>query len=166
MDAKTRAMLNESEQALLREITKAKLAKLDEDALIDLHTRVRRARTKYVKMHRRGGAAQVRKDGSRTRAAGKVSKTAVKAEVFEEALGLVSAQLAKVAAKAAEALKNERLAAASKGKGRAGSKTAGTGKATKGGAPRSRTRTPIDKKRAASARGAKKRSQAKRDAKR
>lgn len=167
MDAKTRAMMNETEQALLRQISKTKLAKLDEDALIDLHTQVRRARSKYVKLLRRRGAAQVRHDRSRTRAAGSVSKTAVKAEAFEEALGLVSAQLAKVASAAAEALKQERLAAAGKGKGTApASRTAGKGKTTASKAPRSRARTPIDKKRVASARGQQKRSQARRDTKR
>lgn len=179
MDAKTRSMLTDSEQALLRETTKTALAKLDEDALIDLHTRVRRARTKYVKLHRRRGAKQVRDDRSRTRAAGSVSRTAVKAEVFEEALGLVSARLAKVAADAAETLKNERLAAAAKGKGTpARSKSTGakaakasksSGKGRSGGASstaRARSPRPIDEKRNASQRSAKKRAQARRDAKR
>lgn len=161
-------MLNEAEQSLLREVTKQKLAKLDEDELIDLHTRVRRARSKYVKMHRRRGAAQVRKDSSRTRASGAVSTTAVKAEAFEEALGLVSAQLAKVAAEAAEALKQERLAAA-RGEGRSATRatrTAGTVKSGTAGEPRARRRAPIDKKRASSTRGAQQRSQARRDSKR
>lgn len=175
MDAKTRSMLSDSEQALLRETNKTALAKLDEDALIDLHTRVRRARTKYVKLHRRRGASQVRKDRSRTRADASVSRTAVKAEAFEEALGRVSGRLASVAADAAEALKNERLAAAAKvkstGKSSAAKSSKGSGgsrakKPASSAAKRSRTRRPIDEKRNASARSSKKRAQARRDAKR
>jgi hypothetical protein len=164
-------MLNDAEQELLRETTKSKLAKLDEDALILLHTRIRRARTKYVKLHRRRGASQVRHDRSRTRAAESIRRTAIKAEAFEEALGLVSARLAKVAADAAEAIKQERLAAAAKmpsGKPaqRRGTRAAGGRGGATATAARARSRQPIEKKRAASARSAKKRAQARRDAKR
>ena len=167
MDATTRAMLNDAEQELLRETTKAKLAKLDEDALIDLHTRIRRARTKYVTMHRRRGAKQVQKDRSRVRSSRAITPTAVKAEVFEEALGKVSEQLAKVAADAAETLKQERLAAAAAVKGAPQGKQRPSGsKASKKASTRSRSQTPIDKKRAASTRSATGRSQARRDAKR
>lgn len=167
MDPKTRAMLNEAEQALLRETDERDLAKLDEDELIELHRRIRRARTKYVKLHRRRGAAQVRKDRSRTRAGKAVRKTAIKAEAFEEALAVVSARLAKVAADAAEALKQERLAAARKGTKRKRKPTPGQGKVEgKGGdGRRARRRSPIEEKRTASDRAAKRRSQAKRAAK-
>jgi len=171
MDAKTRAMLNDSEQELLRETTKAKLVKLDEDALIELHSRVRRARSKYVKLHRRQGAGQVQKDRSRTRAAGTASRSAVKAEAFEEALGRVSARLAKVASDAAETLKQERLAAAARAKGK-GRAERSTGRSKKAGAKasgkpkRARSRRPIEEKRNASGRGTKRRVQARRDAKR
>jgi hypothetical protein len=171
MDAKTRAMLSDAEQQLLRDTTKAKLAKLDEDALIELHSRVRRARTKYVKQHRRLGAGQVRKDRSRTRAAGSASRAAVKAEAFEEALGLVSARLAKVASDAAEALRKERLAAAARVKGKGSTSRSSvrpkdkSGKAKEGPA-RARSRRPVEEKRNASARGAKRQAQARRDAKR
>lgn len=166
MDPTTRAMLNETEQALLRETEERHLATLDEDALIELHRRIRRARSKYVKLHRRRGAAQVRADGSRTRAAGAVSKTAVKAEAFEEALGLVSARLATAAAVSAEILKRERLAAAATGSGKAGRPTPGKGKRTKDDPGRARARSPIEQKRTASARSSKKRKQAKRHAER
>jgi hypothetical protein len=174
MDATTRSMLNDAEQELLRGTTRSKLAKLDEDELIDLHTRIRRARTKYVKLHRRRGAAQVRKDGSRTRASGSVSKTAVKAEAFEEALGAVSARLAEVAARAAEDLKAERLAAASKTKsgkkatraGKDGRGGGSGGKGKKGSGSRARERTPVEKKRNAASRASKGRKQARRDARR
>lgn len=174
MDPTTRAMLNDSEQALLRETKKRRLHALDEDALIDLHTRIRRARRKYVKLHRRRGAAQVRKDRSRTRATGAVTKTAVKAEAFEEALGVVSARLAEVAAEAAEALKQERLAAARKAKARTRGTAKGGGKKGKGGARsrtarpdskatgRARGKRPVEKRKVASERAAKARKQAKR----
>jgi hypothetical protein len=167
MKPKIRAMLNETEQALLRETKRRNLDRLDEDQLIELHARIRRARSKYVKLHRRRGAAQVRKDASRTRAAGAVSKTAVKAEAFEEALALVSARLARAAAESAEALKRERLAAAAAAKGsRSGRPTPGEGKRTKQDPGRSRQRSPIEKKRRASDRATKRRSEAKRAAKR
>ncbi len=162
MDPTTRSMLNDSEQALLREIKPRRLAKLDEDELIDLHTRIRRARSKYVKLHRRRGAAQVKRDRSRTRASGAVTKTARKAEAFEEALGVVSSRLAEVAAEAAEALKKERLAAARKGKGGKGKATPGKGKTTKADPARSRAKKPVERKKVASQRASKTRKQAKR----
>src|SRR5262245_40578265 len=112
MEPKVRVMLNEAEQALLRETQKRNLTRLDEDQLLDLHRRVRQARGKYVTLHRRRAAAQVRQDRSRTRAHAAGQRTVAKAEAFEEALSVVSARLAKVAADAAEALKQERLAAA------------------------------------------------------
>ena len=42
----------------------ARLRQLDEDELVDLHTRVRRARTKFVTLHRRESGAQVGGDGA------------------------------------------------------------------------------------------------------
>jgi hypothetical protein len=166
MDAKTRAMLNDAEQELLRETTRAKLAKLDEDELIDLHTRVRRARTKYVRLHRRRGAQQVASDRSRHRAAASTHRTTVKAEAFEDALAAVSSQLAKVAAKSAEALKRERLAAASTARPARGRQkpTPRSGKVEGGASPRARTREPVEKKRAASERARKQRVEARRAA--
>jgi hypothetical protein len=163
MDPTTRAMLNEAEQALLRETDERDLVKLDEDELIELHRRIRRARTKYVKLHRRRGAAQVRKDRSRTRARGAVRKTAIKAEAFEEALAVVSARLATLAAEAAETLKQERLAAA-RGRTKKGKPTPGKGKPKAGKGAPARKRSPIEKKRKASDCAAKRRSEAKRAA--
>lgn len=164
MKPRVRAMLNESEQALLRETKRRRLERLDEDELIELHGRIRKARTKYVTLHRRKGAAQVRKDRSRTRAGGAVRKTAVKAEAFEEALAVVSARLATVAAEAAETLKRERLAAA-RGPATEGAPTPGTGKprATDGG--RARKRRPVEEKRRAAQRSSKRKAQARRAAK-
>ena len=112
------AMLNDSEQALLRETEARELEGLDEDDLLDLHTRVRRARTKYSKLYRRRASAQVGKDARRSGAHPKHARTAVKAEIFEDALARVSRQLARAAKESAALLKAERLAAAREGKGR------------------------------------------------
>jgi hypothetical protein len=167
MDQATRRMLNDAEQQLLRECAPAKLRKLDEDALVELHTRVRRARTKYSKLYRRRAGERVKQDGGRARASAVNQRTLVKAEVFEDALADVSAQLAKVAAKSARALRDERLASAGSAKGgRAksavpaarASKKAGK---TKAKAPAKR-KTPIGKRAAASSRAATRRHQAKR----
>ncbi len=169
MDQATRRMLNDAEQQLLRECTPAKLRKLDEDALVELHTRVRRARNKYSKLYRRRAGARVRKDRGRAKASAVNQRTLVKAEVFEDALAEVSAQLAKAAAKSARELRDERLATAGSGKGghakaavpaARASKKAGK---TKAKAPAKR-KTPIGKRAAASSRAATRRHQAKRAA--
>ena len=51
------AMLNETEKALLREAEPKALATLDEDALLTLHDRIRRARNTYSKLYRRRASA-------------------------------------------------------------------------------------------------------------
>ena len=90
----------------------AEAAKLNEDELIDLHRRIRRARNKYAGVYRRQGSAKIAKKGGRGLAKEKNSRNAGRAEVFEDALARVSAQLAEVAAASAERLKADRLAAA------------------------------------------------------
>jgi len=173
MDQATRRMLNDAEQQLLRECTPAKLRKLDEDALVELHTRVRRARNKYSKLYRRRAGERVRKDRGRAKASAVNQRTLVKAEVFEDALAEVSAQLAKVAAQSARALRDERLATAGAANGsrskaavpaaRASKKTAKKAPKTKAKAPAKR-KTPIGKRASASSRAATRRHQAKRAA--
>lgn len=108
------AMLTPTEQTLLVETERARIANLDEDDLLALHDRVRRARNKYSKLYRRRGRTQVTTDRARGRASAVNAKTAAKAEVFEDALGRVSRQLARAATASASALKQERLAAARK----------------------------------------------------
>ena len=81
MDNATRRMLNDAEQGLLRDCAPAKLRKLDEDALVELHTRVRRARNKYSKLYRRRASERVRKDRGRAVASAAHQRSAVKAEV-------------------------------------------------------------------------------------
>jgi hypothetical protein len=102
--------LAEDELALVREVDADRLAELDEDALIKLHTRVRRARNKHVKLYRRQAAALVGDVGGRGKARPRNTRRRAKAEVFENALAAVSRQLAEAAQASAGALEAERLA--------------------------------------------------------
>ncbi|SNT61750.1 hypothetical protein SAMN05421812_113188 [Asanoa hainanensis] len=104
--------LTETEQGLVRETSADQLAPLDEDELVALHTRVRRARDKYVKLYRRQSATRVRSTGARGKAHPRGSRDRDKAEVFEEALARVSRRLATAARAAARAFKAERIAEA------------------------------------------------------
>jgi len=51
--------LTETEFMLVRETERDQTVGLDEDALVELHTRVRRARNKYVKLYRREASTRV-----------------------------------------------------------------------------------------------------------
>ena len=53
------AVLNDAERLLVAQTERAELAALDEDAAIDLETRIRRARNKYVGQYRRAASARV-----------------------------------------------------------------------------------------------------------
>lgn len=97
---------------LVRETEPAQLAMLDEDGLAALHTRIRRARDKYVKLYRREAAARVTEHGGRGKARPKNRRNSEKAEVFEDALARVSRALSVAAKHSATELKNERIAAA------------------------------------------------------
>lgn len=104
--------LTESEFLLIRETEPAALADLDEDALLELHRRIRRARNKYVGLYRRAGAAKVSAKGARGSARSANERNGAKAEIFEGALGRVSKQLGIAAQRSARELKAERLARA------------------------------------------------------
>jgi hypothetical protein len=104
--------MTDAEQMLVRETAGEELATLDEDELVALHTRVRRARDKYVKLYRRQSANRVTETGARGRAFPKGSRDRNKAEVFEAALARVSRRLAAAARAAARELKAERIAEA------------------------------------------------------
>jgi hypothetical protein len=104
--------LTEKELLLVRRTDPDQMADLDEDALVDLHTRIRRARNKYVTVYRRNAAARVEKTGGRGKAYAKNSRSRAKAEVFEDALARVSERLAAAARESAVALRAERLAEA------------------------------------------------------
>jgi hypothetical protein len=164
------SMLNDAEQQLVRDAEPDRLRGLDEDELIDLHTRVRRARTKYVRLHRRRGATQVKADASRTRARAATARTAAKAEVFEELLADVSRQLSRLAKESAAALKADRLEEARRGRGHVPMiPTRGAAMATPRTPTRARTSrtparsTPIGKKKSASTRSATRRDQTRAD---
>jgi hypothetical protein len=167
MNNATWAMLNESEKALLRQADGASLARLDEDDLIDLHTRVRRARTKYASLYRRRASAQVKQDAGRVKAHAQHARTAVKAEAFEDALARVSRALAKAARARAAALRAERLEAAKQqpaGPKRQPRKTTRAMRSTGARKTPAQRRTPISKRASASARSRTRRAQAARNA--
>ena len=119
--------LTSTQADLVRETEPARMDKLDEDALLELHTRVRRARSKYVKLYRQTGASRVGLKGARGHARPGNVANAAKAEVFELALARVSARVDVVARAAAEELKAERLAAAAATPGSTGPASGPTG---------------------------------------
>lgn len=164
--------LTESERALVRETEREGMAGLDEDELVALHTRVRRARDKYTGLYRRASAGRVGSAGGRGKAFPKGSRDRGKAEVFEDALARVSRRLATVARAAAQELKQERIAEAraSRGTGVAAAKRTVKRTAARAQTPRPqaqradrRPRTPDRAKRHATTRAATSRAQARRD---
>ena len=106
------SLLSEPEVLLVRDTEPTALALLDEDAAGDLLLRVRRARNKYSTNYRRQSSQRVVAKGSRGAARGSSNKTAMKAEIFEDALARVSRRLAALAKQSAADLRAERLAAA------------------------------------------------------
>ena len=174
MDKRLLARLTDAERLLVAETGKDELAALDEDGLVELHTRVRRARSKYVGQYRRGAAARVPSAGGRGKGFAQNQLARDKAEAFEIALAQVSAALAKSAKASAAELKAERLAAAAAGTTRpraASSTTAERAAEPARKAPASPARTtsgskrpaPSQAKKNASSRAQGARRQAKRD---
>ena len=158
--------LTDAQADLVRETEPKRMEKLDEDELLELHTRVRRARSKYVKLYRQTGASRVGLKGARGHARPGNAANAAKAEVFELALARVSARVDVVARAAAEELKAERLAAAAPAPGSRGpgSGPAGGGaKATGTSTRRKATKTTGGIKRDASSRAKGAARQAKKD---
>ncbi len=159
--------LTEKDTVLILETKRKNLETLDEDALVDLHSRVRRARNKHSKNYRRGAAERVESTGTRGGARPSNRRNRDRAEVFEDALARVSKRLAVVARRSATALRVERLAAAADATGHRSHRTT----AAKGGDARRpadrkadrRPKTPARAKRAASSAAAGARRQAKRD---
>jgi hypothetical protein len=164
-----RALLNsltEAEMALVRETEPAQLAELDEDGLDALHTRIRRARGKYVKLYRREASARVVELGGRGKARPKNRRNAQKAEVFEDALARVSRALAAAAKRSANELKAERLAAAREERNTTPPKPARRPQSTRVASQRPRktpSSAPAVRKRQASTRAMGARRQARRD---
>ena len=112
MDASLLAVLSESERLLIAETDRAALAALDEDAAIELETRIRRARGKYVSQYRRSASARVAERGGRGKARPENARARSKAEAFERALAQVSRRVAVLARQSAADLRAERLATA------------------------------------------------------
>ena len=165
------AVLNDAERLLVAQTGRAELAALDEDAAIELETRIRRARNKYVGQYRRAASAAVTEHGGRGKARPENTRAAMKAEAFEEALSQVSRRVSALARQSAAELRAERLAAARAAKqdqasrARATAPAAGrTGPAAAGAPTGDRAlRSPALAKRRASTRAAGDRRQAKRD---
>jgi hypothetical protein len=159
--------LTEAEWLLLAETKRRALVDHDEDALIALHSRVRRTRTKYVKQYRRAASARVAEVGGRGAARPKNRRAADKAAAFEKALARVSTALAAAARLSAAELRSERLATA-RDKGGTGpgvvvdDKAAAPPKA-KGKGRAASTKTPIARKNVAATKASGARRQAKRD---
>jgi hypothetical protein len=109
-------VLKRREMDLIREVEPDRMAELDEDALIELHRRVRRARNKKLSNYRRRAAERVGEQGGRGNARPLNEKHRVRLAAFEEALSVVSARLAEVAHEAAEQLRDERLEQARAGR--------------------------------------------------
>jgi hypothetical protein len=97
---------------LIRETEPRRMAALDEEGLVDLHKRIRRARNKYVGIYRREVSGKVTKKGGRGAVRPKNARNAARAEVFEDALARVSTALAQAAEATAEQMKAARLSAA------------------------------------------------------
>lgn len=112
MDKSLLAVLNDAERLLVAEADPSALGTLDEDAAIELESRVRRARDKYVSQYRRTASARVAEQGGRGKARAGNARAAAKAEAFERALSQVSRRVAALARQSAAALRAERLAAA------------------------------------------------------
>lgn len=159
--------LNEAEWLLLAETKRAALTDLDEDELLALHTRTRRARTKYVTQYRRAASARVADVGGRGAARPKNRRAADKAEAFEKALARVSKALAAAARSSAAQLRTQRLAAArdkgGTGPGGVVDVAAATTSTAKGKGRAASTRTPIARKNVAATKASGARRQAKRD---
>ncbi len=106
---KIRKSLSEDEYVLVRKTKKSQMTGLDEDQLIDLHSRIRRARNKYVTLYRRAARRRKAKGGRGGAAKAANVHNAARAEAFEKALSRVSARLATVSREAARELRTERL---------------------------------------------------------
>jgi len=112
MDESLRAVLTENERLLVDETDRDALGMLDEDGAIELETRIRRARDKYVSQYRRSASAAVAEAGGRGKARPENARARAKAEAFERSLSSVSHRVSMLANKAAAKLRSERLAAA------------------------------------------------------
>jgi hypothetical protein len=166
------SVLNDSERLLVAETERAALEPLDEDGVVELHDRIRRARNKYVGQYRRGASTRVAAKGARGAARPANETASLKAEAFEESLSRVSRRLAVLSRQSASALRATRLAeAGGPSTAPANRRPARTGtRAVRGGqtaAPKGdrSLRSPASEKRRAGTRAVGAKRQAKRDSK-
>lgn len=104
--------LTDAERRFVAETSSEALSGLDEEQVLELHTRARRMRDKYVKNYRRAAGAAVTSRGGRGLSYEKNQRDRGKAEIFETALARVSRRLGTLASQSAAELKRERLEAA------------------------------------------------------
>jgi hypothetical protein len=133
--------LTDAERLLVAQTERDALKGLDEDELLDLHQRIRRARTKYVKNYRRAASAAVAGVGGRGMSYPRNQRDRDKAELFESVLAKVSREVAVVANRASMQLRAERLEAA-----RAAKAAAPAMHATDGSKSEAVSRPPMAKK--------------------
>ncbi len=164
MDKALLAHLTDAERLLFHETDAAALAALDEDAVAELHNRIRRARNKYTGLYRREAAAAVPQRGGRGAARPFNTKNRARAEVFEEALARVSRRLGALARESASRLRAERLEAARAERSSGPSASAAPAVPKQAGRARVHEKTTGGVKRDASSRAAGARRQAARDA--
>jgi hypothetical protein len=156
--------LTDAERLLVAETERDALKGLDEDELLDLHQRIRRARTKYVKNYRRAASAAVADVGGRGMSYPRNQRDRDKAELFESVLAKVSREVAVAANRASMQLRTERLEAARAAKAAAPAMGAiDRSKAEAAGRPRTTKKTTGGLKKDASTRAMGARRQAKRD---
>jgi hypothetical protein len=157
--------LTEAERLLVAETERDVLKGLDEDGLLDLHQRIRRARTKYVKNYRRAASAAVADGGGRGMSYPRNQRDRDKAELFESVLAKVSREVAVAANRASMELRTERIEAARAAKSAApAAPAAEQPKAATVTRPRATKKTTGGVKKDASTRAMGARRQAKRDA--
>ncbi len=156
--------LTDAERRMVAEAERDVVKGLDEDELLELHQRIRRVRTKYVKNYRRGAGAGVAEAGGRGQAYPRNQRDRDKAELFETVLARVSREVATAARQAASELRSERIAAARSARETVGATAVrAVDDPVPGKAPRRATKTTGGLKKDASSRAAGARRQAARD---
>lgn len=160
------SLFTPAEQTLLVDTEPARLDALNEDDLVALLSRVRRARNKYSDLHRRQGAAAVRDTGKRYAATKSNERTLRKAEIFEDAVSRVARYVSRTARANANAVKAQRLADAGSVGGSATNTRKKQAKQAKPSSATSskRSQDVVSGKRVGATSAANKRSQSKKDA--
>jgi hypothetical protein len=150
------AALSDADRLQVAQTERAALDGLDEDEVLELHGRIRRARTKYAGQYRRTASQRVVEHGARGTARPQNQHAATRAEAFEAALARVSRRLAVLSAASAKQLRADRLAAARAGAARP--RVARTGGRLAQAKPRSVTDRPRGDRSLKSAASAKRKS--------